>query len=380
MTITFFSNNLNDHQLPFCLKMAELAGEGNFRFVAYEPVQAQRALYGFANMNDRYPFVVKSYESEAALREAERLMMESDVVISSSERDVHPDERIAEGKLTFRYNERIFKQRRHWIDPRVLKTVYNRWVRFKDKNLYTLCASSYLADELSVCGYPKERCLKWGYFPKVVRYDSEPEGPMTLKDDGVPVILWAGRMMKLKHPEVAVYIAARLKRDGYRFKLRMGGEGEKESELRKMIAEEGLGDCVELIGLLNPEGVRREMEKASVFLFTSNRMEGWGAVVNEAMNSGCAVVSSRSAGSSRFMIKHGENGFIYRRPAEAYQYVKYLLDNPQACRSMGLNAYRSILEVWNPEVAAERLFKLMSELLNNPGARSEYREGPVSPV
>ena len=34
------------------------------------------------------------------------------------------------------------------------------------------------------------------------------------------------------------------------------------------------------------------MEKADIFLFTSDRREGWGAVANEAMNSACALVVS----------------------------------------------------------------------------------------
>ena len=40
--------------------------------------------------------------------------------------------------------------------------------------------------------------------------------------------------------------------------------------------------------------------------------EGWGAVLNEAMNSGCACIASHAIGSAGFLIEHGENGFVYR--------------------------------------------------------------------
>ena len=33
------------------------------------------------------------------------------------------------------------------------------------------------------------------------------------------------------------------------------------------------------------------MEQADIYLFTSDRNEGWGAVANEAMNSACAMVA-----------------------------------------------------------------------------------------
>ena len=36
--------------------------------------------------------------------------------------------------------------------------------------------------------------------------------------------------------------------------------------------------------------------------------EGWGAVVNEAMNSGCAVVADHMIGAAPWLIRQGENG------------------------------------------------------------------------
>ena len=49
------------------------------------------------------------------------------------------------------------------------------------------------------------------------------------------------------------------------------------------------------------------MEKSEIFLFTSDKGEGWGAVLNESMNSACAVVASHAIGSVPFLLKDGEN-------------------------------------------------------------------------
>ena len=46
----------------------------------------------------------------------------------------------------------------------------------------------------------------------------------------------------------------------------------------------------------------------------SGRKEGWGAVVNEAMSSGCAVVADAEAGSVPYLIENSKDGFIYRKP------------------------------------------------------------------
>ena len=53
------------------------------------------------------------------------------------------------------------------------------------------------------------------------------------------------------------------------------------------------------------------MEKTGIFLFTSDRQEGWGAVLNEAMNSGCAVVASHLIGAVPFLKKKKKNGLVY---------------------------------------------------------------------
>ena len=49
-----------------------------------------------------------------------------------------------------------------------------------------------------------------------------------------------------------------------------------------------------------------------IHLFTSNHLEGWGAVVNEAMNSGCAEVGNSQVGAIPYLIKHKQNGLIYK--------------------------------------------------------------------
>ena len=64
---------------------------------------------------------------------------------------------------------------------------------------------------------------------------------------------------------------------------------------------------------MSPEKVRSVMEKSHIFVFTSSHLEGWGAVVNEAMNSGCAVVANVQAGAVPYLIEQGVNGIAYPR-------------------------------------------------------------------
>ena len=116
---------------------------------------------------------------------------------------------------------------------------------------------------------------------------------------------------------------------------------------------------------VSPEEVRTHMEQASIYLFTSDRHEGWGAVLNESMNSACAVVASHAIGSVSFLIEHEKNGLIYRDGDvdDLYQKVKFLLDNPKERVKISQNAYETIVNEWNAENAAEHLLILAEQLL-----------------
>ena len=84
---------------------------------------------------------------------------------------------------------------------------------------------------------------------------------------------------------------------GYDFCLDIVGDGPLKDKLSEMVKELSLADVVNLTGGKDPKEVLSYMRGADIFLFTSNYLEGWGAVVNEAMQSGCAVVASGEAGA-----------------------------------------------------------------------------------
>ena len=72
--------------------------------------------------------------------------------------------------------------------------------------------------------------------------------------------------------------------------------------LERRTAQMGLQNRIQILPPMPPEAVRRRMEQANLFLLTSDFQEGWGAVLNEAMNSGCAVVASHAAGAAPYLL------------------------------------------------------------------------------
>ena len=120
------------------------------------------------------------------------------------------------------------------------------------------------------------------------------------------------------------------------------------------------------------------MQRSDIFLFTSDKNEGWGAVTNEAMSSACAAVACREIGSVPFLIQDGENGLIYdkRGKNSLYHNVKQLIEDPVLREKIQYNAYQTTKNVWNAETAAERLLCLIDCI--RKGRETPYTNGPCS--
>lgn len=359
MKVTFFSNFLNHHQLPFCLEMTKHIGD-NFTFVETEPIEQERLDMGYEDMGEKYPFTLKSYKNNECYKLALRLGIESDVVIIGSAPEIFIQERMKYNKVTFRYTERILKEGLiRILDPRVVYGIWSQNTRYRNKNMYLLCASAYIAYDMQLFGAYPQKKYKWGYFPKVKKYDIE-RLIENKRKNGKIVILWAGRFLKWKHPEVAIKVAKLLKQHGYKFKLILIGDGELKENLVTYVNQNQLQDVIDFTGFMNPDEVRKHMEKADIFLFTSDYNEGWGAVLNEAMNSGCAVVASHAIGSVPFLIKHKINGMIYKNgdTEELLNMVMQLSDNDKMRENLGRQAYSTLVEEWNAENATNNFFAI----------------------
>jgi len=376
MKVTFYSNFLNHHQIPFCNKMYEVLGD-NFKFVATEKIPNERIALGFRDKSREYTYSINTYENVENEKLALQLGIHSDVVIIGSAPEKYIKNRLINNELTFRYCERVFKNGQ-WriISPRAIKYLYSQHTKYRHSNLYMLCASAYAPIDFALAGAYKGKSYKWGYFTEFKKHNLE---ELFLKKCKKEVeILWVGRFISLKHPEKAIEIARKLKKDNFKFKLKFIGNGELEIKLKSMVNEKNLLDCVEFLGSMPPENVRLHMEDANIFLFTSDYNEGWGAVLNEAMNSGCAVVASHAIGSVPYLIKNKENGLIYKYgdSQELFQCVKNLMENNELCEQLGKCAYKTLSQTWNAKVAAERLIILFESLIK--GEPFDFREGPCS--
>jgi glycosyltransferase involved in cell wall biosynthesis len=278
---------------------------------------------------------------------------------------------------TFRYRERLFKKG-EWqlFDPRVLLSVIREHTIYRKKNFYLLCAGAYTANDLDlIFAYPQKK-YKWGYFTEVKELNIEQL--ISQKPVDRIEIVWTARFLDWKHPELAVKLAYELKRRGYNFHLNMIGAGDLVDDTQILIKKLNVSDCVSLLGSIPNSEVRGYMQKSNIFLFTSDRNEGWGAVLNEAMSCGCAVVASNTIGAVPYLINHQFNGLIFKSGNlnSLLQQTESLFNDKKLREKLSNNAYNTLANEWNAKKAASRFLLLAQSILD--GNIISIEKGPCS--
>ncbi len=369
MKIAFISNYFNHHQKYISDAFSALTED--YSFIETSEMSDERKKLGY--QTKEIPSYVTEFKDFRDGNFSKDIINNADAVIAGNVPDGILEERIKSGKLLFRYSERLLKNGSEPLKflPRYVKLHKNNP---KNGNIYLLCSSGYAAKDYASFGLFKNKAYKWGYFPETKVY--EKDSLFSGKDRRE--ILWCGRFLAWKHPEDVLYAVKKLSDDGCDFKLKFIGTGEKKESLDSEIKRLSLENKVEILPSLPPEEIRKHMEKSGIYLLTSDRKEGWGAVLNEAMNSGCAVIASDAAGAVPYLIKDRENGFSYRSGdiGSLYVRIKYLLDNESEQERLGRSAYETVVGEWNAETAAKRLITLTEAILSGEKFPDIFESGP----
>lgn len=391
MKLVFYSLVLNHHQACVADEFYDILGD-DYAFVETAECHDQK---GATEDYSERPYLVKAWESAEAWQHAMELAETAEVcVFGGYEALPFEKARMKRGLLSFDMGERMLK--RGWLNlasPRILKMIMayhlGGWRR---RPIYKLCCSSFAkGDQYKLRSY-KDKCYKWGYFTSVGSYDDE---TLRYDDDDRSSsetinsvrLMWCARLLILKHPEMVLEMAQRLKEKGHSFVVDVyGDEGNAAASeeiyplasLKQLSEDLGVCDVVTFHGAKPNKEIIEAMKQHDVFLFTSNNREGWGAVVNESMSNGCAVVASDAIGSTAYLITDGFNGFAFRSEdvENLTEKVEWLLTHPAELAQMKRNAYERMRDMWSPRKAAESLLLLIENL--KQGKDTPIAEGPCS--
>jgi len=156
------------------------------------------------------------------------------------------------------------------------------------------CGGRIYYNEKIDAKYGLDKMRLWGYYVR--------SGNITLvadKDDsriGPLKILWLGRLLGWKNVDTIIKAV----NSTCNWTLDIYGEGPEKHKLVKM-AVRGVGN-VKFHAPVPYDKVRAIMRDHDIYILSSNSFEGWGAVVNEALEEGMKVVGTYEAGASATIL------------------------------------------------------------------------------
>lgn len=127
-------------------------------------------------------------------------------------------------------------------------------------------------------------------------------------------IVFVGRLIELKAPDLVIEICYLLHKRAIDFTCKIIGYGDMFDRLVQMIADYDLAGKIELLGAQTQEQIIEIMDQSNVFLFPgiyskSGRAEAQGLVIQEAQAMQLPVLVSDAGGMSEGMID-GKTGFV----------------------------------------------------------------------
>lgn len=374
--LVFVSTFFNHHQRPLAKELYSLLKE-DYWFIELEQMSDTFINAGYP-VYDNAPFMIQSWKSDKNKKRATELILNADVVVYDQIDSISSLKyRLDKEKLTFECSERWLKKGLlNLLSPRLIKSQLLYHTYLYNKPLYRLCSSAYAASDFAFMHSYKNKCFKWGYFTEIQEVDIM--DIVTKKNSSSRVrFISVGRLIDWKRHDLTIKAAKILKDKGLDFEINIFGSGPEKTKLEKLILNLNLENNVFLRGNKDNRLLLDEFRKHHACVFPSNRQEGWGAVVNEAMSNACPVIGSDKAGAVPYLIENNSNGLIFTS-GDLYDLadrMKYIIESPEILESLSAEAYHTMSENWSPKCAAKNLLTLIEAIQLN---KSFPDKGPCS--
>lgn len=203
---------------------------------------------------------------------------------------------------------------------------------------------------------------------RVIPNGVEPEEFSATPDPVPGRVLMVGRLARQKRPDVAIRAFAQVRERHPSATLHLVGDGPLRSDVEALVAELGLRDSVELLG------VRRDvpslLSRATCLLLTSD-YEGCPYSILEAMAAATPVVATSVGGVPEFVDERSGMLVEPRRPDAVAGALSDLLQSPDRAREMGLAGRERVKR----EFTLRTMTDAVSALYGEVAAVSRRRSG-----
>jgi glycosyltransferase involved in cell wall biosynthesis len=376
MKILLVSNFVSHHQLPIARSIVEIIGRDYFRFAAISTPDSDRLSLGWCG-SDSESWILRVNDSDKDKDEYDFWWRNADVVITGMRDFTEISKRLSRGQSCFYMSERWWKPPLgplRLLSPKFLRMALSFKKISTNKNFYYLAIGPYAARDISYIIDDERAILKWGYFTAHSNNDDFHSGESTALR-----ILWVGRMLEWKRVDIIIKAASELLRNGIPVQVKFVGGGPKRKALERLARALLPSGSYLFCDSIASTQIPKLMRQHDVYVLPSSSYEGWGAVVNEAMSCGLAVVASSKTGAAAAMLKNNVNGLLFD-PGDWLQlsvHLQRLATDERFRASIGEAAQKTITDLWAPSVAAKRLVEFSASLIENRPLPF-YDNGPFS--
>lgn len=163
-----------------------------------------------------------------------------------------------------------------------------------------------------------------------------------------------------KNADKILNVAIKLLKEGYKFKLQLGGDGDI-SNLNKIAEESGFGDAIEIFGMQTLEQVSSRMKASDAFILFSDD-ENQPCVIAEAFSSGLKVISTSVGGIAEFFPEDAGILLNSRSEEELENAMIQLLKEGEVNNAMSLSQYADA--TFSKETIGKKYTEIYDGILN----------------
>ena len=177
------------------------------------------------------------------------------------------------------------------------------------------------------------------------------------------VLLFVGRLAKVKRVEILISLTKSLMKEGFKLKTLLVGDGPDRKFYEKLVRP--IRSNVVFIGQVPRAEVAKYYSLADVLVLPS-LSEGLPQVLLEASAAGKPCVATNVNGVSDIIV-HGKTGYLVEKwNVGAYRdYVKSLLEDEQLSKKMGSMAAQHVKENFSWDTVVDKYEKMYEDIVNS---------------
>ena len=285
------------HLLPTYRELAARP-ELEVTLVSLRPLPASRLASGWSELAEEEPGILQPWRRAADRRAWRRELRASDVALVPGPFHFRSSPwplavRVRDGRPVVTWSEPPLSLRRRTALNRLALTAVAR--ALDSPLVHLLAVGDRAAQEFARLGARQWTAWSFAHGVKPIDEEPRPRGRgETLR------LVYAGRLEPIKGVDLLIEAIASPELAAGGWTLDLVGEGSLASELRSRVRRAGLAERVRFHGRLALRDCAAVQREADVLVLPS-RVEGWGAVVNEACEQGLAVVATEAVGAARLL-------------------------------------------------------------------------------